>query len=66
MLPARSVGAKARFFTTANFTLREGQHKVNEGSYPLACRQRRPRSTAGTALKLLATHRPQTAGAARF
>jgi hypothetical protein len=29
-------------FTAANFTLREGRHKVNEGSYPLAYRQRRP------------------------
>jgi len=45
MLLARQTDVRATFFTAANFTLREGQHKVNEGSYLLANRQRRPRST---------------------
>jgi hypothetical protein len=38
MLLARQTGARATLFTAANFTLREGRRKVNEGSYLLACK----------------------------
>jgi hypothetical protein len=52
MLLARQTVARATFFTAANFTLREGRQKVNEGSYLLACRKRWPQFLNGPYLKL--------------
>jgi|tagenome__1003787_1003787.scaffolds.fasta_scaffold19461846_1 hypothetical protein len=52
MLLARQTDARATFVTAANLTLGDTRHKVNEGSYPLACRQRRHRTTKSRDLKL--------------
>jgi len=66
MQPARQTGARATFFTVANFTLRERRRKVNEGSYLLSCWQRRPRVTTGSTSKLLVAHRLRVASGAQF
>lgn len=66
MLLARQRNATASSFTAANFTLRDGRHKVNEGSYLLSRWKKRLRLTKGSALKLLVAHRPQVASGAKF